>query len=610
MFQFDATNRKLTVSVEPTEDYFDLFSNSKFENISGIVGVNGAGKTTVLHFLNVCRFKKPITNSAVLIFKNSLGTYFLTNYMYPGKRKKINVEYIKHNEVQIEIAETANPLEDIDLMFYSNLYSEHNDLYLSESDKLNRSVDYQTRKSLNEKAVGKYLDDYTYRTQVSNVPKLNFNILKIYFQSRFRKLLRFLSAVKVQHPELSSIIQSIPFPRYAHVNFREDIYEQAYELCEQRLDKFGPVKVLILSSRGFLERIRDVNERFRKELTLNIFLQLFCEVFATETPSGSTVRKLEDYIERMSLDANWYNRTEDFLCQESAHWRNPLLKNYYVIVQKLENTIYKFRFELEELLGNYIYKVEVSDALWSFVHDVEKLQEFENQQIINFRWNPLSAGQEAILNQFAELYEGFQSVTAKCLLVCIDEGELYLHPEWQRQYLSLLYEFFSYLNSQRKEPVKMQMLLTSHSPFIASDIPKFSLIFMDRINDPVTGGSKIQVLDSQRHESTFAGNIFNLFRNSFFLKDFFGEFSTRKINEAFSFLHKGESTQFTDTTIQQFIKLVGEKVLRDVMVRQFEIKSGSNQFELVNLTEAARKKQKLVREKNAKKASRIQRRKK
>jgi len=49
------------------------------------------------------------------------------------------------------------------------------------------------------------------------------------------------------------------------------------------------------------------------------------------------------------------------------------------------------------------------------------------------------------------------------------------HPEWQRKYLNMLIEFFNKVWGEEK---KINLILASHSPFIASDLPTENVIFL------------------------------------------------------------------------------------------------------------------------------------
>ena len=99
----------------------------------------------------------------------------------------------------------------------------------------------------------------------------------------------------------------------------------------------------------------------------------------------------------------------------------------------------------------------------------------------------------------------------------LDEVELGLHPKWQKEFLSLL---ISILKTQTD--FTFNIILTSHSPFLISDLPKENVIFLKE-------GKQIDALDKKQ---TFGANIHTLLSDGFFMSDgLMGEFAKGKIEE-------------------------------------------------------------------------------
>lgn len=68
------------------------------------------------------------------------------------------------------------------------------------------------------------------------------------------------------------------------------------------------------------------------------------------------------------------------------------------------------------------------------------------------------------------------------LLILIDEPDLHLHLDWQRQYIAKLIDTFSTV----PENIKMHFIIATHSPFIISDLPKENIIRMRKKEDGST----------------------------------------------------------------------------------------------------------------------------
>ena len=97
-------------------------------------------------------------------------------------------------------------------------------------------------------------------------------------------------------------------------------------------------------------------------------------------------------------------------------------------------------------------------------------------------------------------------------LIFIDEGELYYHPEWQRQYLATLLDMFHKCQIDSL----LQVVFTTNSPFVISDVLR----------------ADVQYLSDRPEElgNTLGQNIHSLLKNNFFMNYTIGEYSRELIN--------------------------------------------------------------------------------
>jgi predicted ATP-dependent endonuclease of OLD family len=102
------------------------------------------------------------------------------------------------------------------------------------------------------------------------------------------------------------------------------------------------------------------------------------------------------------------------------------------------------------------------------------------------------------------------------LIVYLDEPDLTLHPEWQRRFVDNLVKVFSSCDKQ------IHFVITTHSPFLISDLPRENIIFLE-------DGKEANGLNGKKQ--TFGANIHTLLSDSFFMEDgLMGEFAKSKIN--------------------------------------------------------------------------------
>ncbi|OAV64674.1 putative ATP-binding protein involved in virulence [Bacteroidales bacterium Barb6] len=109
----------------------------------------------------------------------------------------------------------------------------------------------------------------------------------------------------------------------------------------------------------------------------------------------------------------------------------------------------------------------------------------------------------------------------------LDEVELCFHPEYQRLFINKLINTIKRLDLIAD--CDFNIILSIHSPFILSDIPKCNVLFL----------KEGQQCDEMQ-EDTFGANIYNLLQNAFFLNGTIGEFAKQKINKMFKQLYNGE----------------------------------------------------------------------
>lgn len=152
------------------------------------------------------------------------------------------------------------------------------------------------------------------------------------------------------------------------------------------------------------------------------------------------------------------------------------------------------------------------------------------------------SARKGLINCFA--YKNSENVEYACdtLFLFLDEADLTYHPEWQRQFVSLLTAvlpgmFSEYYENGKKAGCKdIQVIVATHSPLLLSDIPVQSCIFLkneDKLEETTEEQREeyglIAVDNHSVIRQTFASNLHDLLNNAFFLNRTIGEFARRKI---------------------------------------------------------------------------------
>lgn len=117
-----------------------------------------------------------------------------------------------------------------------------------------------------------------------------------------------------------------------------------------------------------------------------------------------------------------------------------------------------------------------------------------------------------ILEKVGEYYQ-YDSTNreSKTSIIFIDEGELYYHPNWQREFIDTLLYLLN-----KASLTSFQLIITTNSPFLLSDIFEKDIYFL-----PNNEGKKTR---------SFGQNIHTLLSSSFFMNYTIGEYSRKIID--------------------------------------------------------------------------------
>lgn len=191
-----------------------------------------------------------------------------------------------------------------------------------------------------------------------------------------------------------------------------------------------------------------------------------------------------------------------------------------------------------------------------------------NTPFILMQWRPQSSGEENFIKIFARLFDVLSKDFAEHkqtpteITLFIDEADLYLHPDWQCHWLWEFKEIYKEIikDIYKTNNPKLQLLITTHSPFIITDLQEENIVLLKRDGDKVSTkvGKDIII-------NPFGSNIYELLKSGFFLEehDFIGFFSKRKIEEAIDNinskdLEKKEMSRF-------IINRIGDKIFKSLV---------------------------------------------
>lgn len=559
---------KLTIS--KNKNYVKIFDGNVI-NVTGIIGKNGSGKSTLLHCLKMMAGKLstlvcPLVFSLRDIKNGTIKTYY---YNGGGKTNMASLNVTVETDEIVKQTYTINQaipytierfgvegsavkgldfdFSSLALCYFSNTFDSHRENIYEGIHNIstNFKIDNFLKEYIKTKEKG------TQRHKHDN-PEIELwpSHLFQFHKSELKGLLKFLSyANKRKSNQLpilpKTIIIKFKFEiellkGYKKIsdffdNSEEDIIRLAVSIINQTIDKKENLKNLIILI-IFINLI--INNKFK--LNIQYLHDLKRDYRAKEEIFIILKNIIESYSE-LTKDLKGGKYIKEFL---SKHFETSL--NEIDFEENNINSENKLQFELK-----------IKNNLWPVLSLIFELQNFDEHDFIDYSWGGgLSTGEEAFLSHFARLNELKIKLGSKPIWLLIDEGDLYFHPEWQKRYFSVLLDYVMFLFPRNK----VQIIITTHSPFIASDLPKQNLIFLkqDAEGMCIVANNDIQI-------ETFGSNIHELFTNSFFLADgLMGEFARSRISELIQELNsvKQVSREEFENKYKNRIEIIGETFIK------------------------------------------------
>lgn len=536
-------------------------------NITAIIGENGTGKSSVLDLIkSILSFKYDKKNNKVFEIKDEVILIL----------KHSNELFIYHHE-NIEIRKVNSKGVNLNLYCYSN----------------------ESLPNLNDNRViyfSNIFDNKKYSNDSNNIIDISTNFLLIndlenkssHYKSEVvtHRIYEILRQVKFLSSDKTELINRLPFslPTKLNVNFLSvDIDDSELDFSDEIYTFFDAFK------RELNNRKRSLTEEMYDNIIYNMVLHFFIELQYLELSQSYVIEELK----RLKI-TNGQNRYNDifkwlFTILNNREYKNKdYLRDIVNGLQKMFNIIESFI--LDERLspdenGNLQINIVKGDKKLEEIIDIYQSIVFSND-FLELDWMDLSSGEKAFFNFYSRFYEAVRRIektSTKNILILIDEGEAYFHPQWQKKFLDEFINLITILFRSSNKQYNIQIIMTSNSPFIVSDLPKSNIIFLKRNRQ---SSSTLVVDGLEEHHQTFASNIHTLLSNSFFMQDgVIGEFAKRKINEVIDTLLDEED--FRDNleknkSLKKTINIIGEPLIRTKLINMLQEKVG---LDIINLEE-------------------------
>lgn len=562
--KFDENTKELTIT--ENKNYVSIFP--KNINITAIVGENGTGKSGLLEILSN-KYSLVDYKSLFFIFFDSKKNLLQLCGAKKNYKGYIELSELKQeeNEFKISIIDDMPLLNNTKTIYFSNLLNEYN---------LETSLFFHNKHFTPISDISTtYLLNKIKPIEV-NYKAINYNSStgfdKIYRSYRIQQIQMALIAIQ------NGLIPSFNLPKKLFIK-NIDI-KKFFEKIIKNSESEQLSEVIKIISHTNSEDII-----FKNYVKMNLIISLLLENQDYNNPIKEKISTIVLNLKKgYSLDElykkvkqNLINKTYK-LSSDDREFNITYIDDFFVNSDKLLEQIDNF-----SSVNNNAYEVEldINNTDFSFLETYEKLIQ-QSEYFWDINWRGLSSGEEAFLYQFSRFYflKGnykdnpsmnlkVDNGEAKNLIWLIDEGELTLHPQWQKQYINYLIQFFSKNFTQN-----IHIILTSHSPFILSDLPKDNVIFLEKYKkdeniNQEEGNCKNATKDIEL--KTFGANIHTLLSDGFFMSDgLMGEFAKSKITEILEYLNdtrnEVELKTIQEKQIKSIIESIGEDFLRNKLL--------------------------------------------
>ena len=506
------------LSINENIDYMSIFPDNI--NVTIIVGENGSGKSSLLNFI-----LEQNEYSGLFIFKvKDELLIFDKNIMHIDFNIECNYKYVLNPDL-MEMNKYKNGTSLLFLKSFMdiNTYNMSQQLLSRRFFHFSKKIDFiselheNTVELFNIISINSKKDiDTSFKTSPYSLLALNqhFTYLKDKYLHRILKY----------YPDLENFISQY---------FKID-------KVEYKLKDLGSI---FLASPSFKDNYKDdkflsnMFDIFNKEKFIENRLKILCLIFC--------------YLEEEQL--------KSFILEKQVNLTH--IELYELI--KEENYSYII------IWNNFIEAMSVKDNYKTIIKQYLIFIKEIRREILEFSFTPsLSSGEEKLLYLFVNIYDYILSMKTSGVTkftIIVDEPDTLLHPNWQKKILSLVVTF---INTFFKDDI-FNIIITTHSPFILSDLPKQNIIFLekdDKTGDCINTTNDVDI-------NPFGANIHTLLSHGFFMKDgLMGEFAKNKIDTAIKYLNKTKLSEDELIYCENIISIIGEPIIKRQLQKMLDSK--------------------------------------
>lgn len=547
IFDFNSETKRL--NFRPNPKHINNFFGNGISNITGIVGQNGAGKTNLLELINYV-----LNEGNTKIDKSFFIVYEIAPGQFKGFQHQIEVMYSVDNyEINFDPYLKNNPFFDV--IHFSNAFDGR------KHDLSENTFDLSSNRFLINQFGENFLKLFysDVQTQIKFLGSENFELLSnvergITGESNHL----FPNRIKLISPTWGNILHrsksfDLLITKLRPIRSEGNLLKQFCSAYRKKINDNQSDNSIIYFT-AFLIFI---------DYLLNVLTPIYQERLKTgdslENRVAEELDQILDIIVTLGtsrIDEIHRSITRDITSIIDNN--NPYVEERLRFLTELGE--FEFNGVIKTNEGTYSnrkvqFSIPYSIDIGRFVN--KYIQATSNQSLTyNIEWEGISTGHRAFLSLFSRFHSIIKKLQKQDVFITIDEGDLYFHPKWQVEFLYRLIKVLPPLLAKSS----IQIVLTTHSPFLVSDLLKSNLIFLKKDQ---RGDCKV-IPSEQIEGDTFGGNVGELYLDAFFLKDkFISHFAREKIIQLVESIESEKESGIISEDSRKLLNQLGEVLIKN-----------------------------------------------
>jgi predicted ATPase len=541
-YQFSYDYELNELKKENNERYLNDFFGNGISSITGLIGQNASGKTNLLelllHVMAGANIK--IGEPFFVVLEDENGVLFGLHFEMPFPRSE-----------SISFKPYKSEVEDFEALFISNVFDgrRHN------FDK--RIKDLSTNNLINNKFGENFHTLYNKEIQ-SQIKFINSK--QFVHLEEVERLLH-------QNEETSFYPTHIRLtsPSWGNLQAKARSFDQMVKRTTD--EKIASLEEFVKRFRKKMSSWRDDGSRLIYYTAFLVYLDFIInEVGDVEIKSNDNRRGFLEYVKLFlivvdekldvrgvfDLITSLISGIDNKMPYGFERGKFLFEINNYNFINTIEGEQGKFSSQRIEFLIPYVNRV--GNFIKRYLDVISA-----GTVVYSFEWEGISSGHKAYISLFSRFFDYYQKRKnkGKNILICIDEGDLYFHPKWQVEFI---YKLINILPKIFKREA-IQIIITTHSPFLVSDLPKDNLLFLRKNSE----GKTDVIPYNNIHGETFGGNIGELYMDAFFLDgSLMSQFAYHKINQLVEDVinEKKEERPVSEFNLR-LTEIIGEELIRN-----------------------------------------------